>query len=390
MAARFIVWKLNNADPAVASVRYRCLLPLFADEELTADSIVLDGNRVWRSLDEVRALIIVKSFRASDVQMAKQAAAAGVPVFFDLCDNIYAAGYGGSRGEQIRHNFEAIAAVSRAIVTTGSTLRETLQRALPARLAEKLVEHPDPFETPELVRRILSTGTWPNRDRERALAQTQLLRESARSLRRMLKRFTGRQRPRARVDSGQDMQLPQVIWFGSAGNPHSKQGLAALQAILEPLRRAFARTPFRLHVVSDDFNVYKKLIAGNELPTSFEQWTPLGIFDALRRSKLCILPAMQDAFSQAKSANRLILALSQELPVIASSIPAYAQFGDFVTLDDFEGGIPACLTAPEDFTKRVQAFRIAKLPEFTPQCSAHRWLNRLQTGCDPGTPPRTR
>jgi glycosyltransferase involved in cell wall biosynthesis len=383
MARRFIVWKLNHADPLMASVRYRALLPAFADAQLTERSILLDGHSVFKDVSQVRALILVKTFRSSDLDMARAAARNGIPLFYDLCDNIYAEGYGGRTGRRYRAHFEAMATLAQAIVTTGPALGDALRRAMPAHLADKVVEQPDPFETSELVQLLLDRDRWPNPEAARAIAKPATVLENLSHIRRSLRRLDPRRlkseaagtAPTLEPRSGDD--LPQVIWFGSAGNQHSKQGLAALAAFLEPLREAHARAPFRLHVVSNNAELYRQLIQDKGLPTSYEQWTPLGIFAALKRSRACVLPAVADSFSQTKSANRLILALSHCVPVVASSIPAYAEFKDFVYLDDFASGLIKCLSDTHACARALEAFRASVMPDYTPQRAARRWLERI-------------
>lgn len=377
----WVVWKINRSDPTMASVRYRCLLPVLAHPELRARSVILAGDRKWRSLSGVAALVFVKSFRTSDVLLARGAHAAGVPIFVDLCDNIFANGYGGRAGAHVRAHFTSIAALSRAIVVSSDALAELLAQALPEELSRKLIVQPDPFETVDLVHSAVNPSSWPNRSCESALTELRVLRSLPHMIRNLLQLQAAFKRDRDAMQSDgpaeDGLGLPQVLWFGRSGNAHSSQGIAALSARMPELCRAHAKTPFRLKVVSDRRDCYETLVLGRGIPTTFEPWGALSIFDALQASALCLLPAMADNFSKAKSANRLLLALAHQVPVVASSIDAYARFGDCVVLDDFARGIQCYLTSSAMRQEHLKVFETKYRDRYDPRTLANLWVKRL-------------
>jgi hypothetical protein len=368
------LWKLNEAKPNMASVRYRCLLPVLADPRLYSRSVISAATKQWRHLDRAGALILVKTFRKSDVVLAREANAAGVPVFFDLCDDIYADGYGGQQGAEIRRHFEQIASLAKAVVTTGPVLKKALCQSA-GLAADRVQIQIDPFETLELTTAAINPTCWPNRSNEQELIRASGgVRAMASKLRGHLRRPTVAA-PVASV--GDATSLPQLLWFGTAGNVHSGQGLGALAERLPDLQRAFAKTPFHLHVVSNNADLYQALIPGHGIPSSFETWTPLGIFKALGNSRLALLPAAADAFSQSKSANRLALALAHSVPVVASDMPAYRPFADCIMLGDFASGIVRYLSDASLCRRHLDEFRERHLGDYSPLRSAESWLRRL-------------
>src|ERR671939_2099026 len=87
-----ICWRVPAGDADIASIRYRCLIPMRHLEPLGIDSDVS-----WGEVDPLRsrprALIFVKALDDADVYHAERAAAEGIRVLVDVCDNVFADGY---------------------------------------------------------------------------------------------------------------------------------------------------------------------------------------------------------------------------------------------------------------------------------------------------------
>jgi hypothetical protein len=375
LPAGWIVWKLKKANPAVASVRYRCLMPILADAQLYRQSVIVEGDRSV-SLDGVAALVFVKTFYRSDVALAQQAAQRGIPIWFDLCDNIFSAGYGGNTvaGDAIRAAFIAIAKLATGIVTNGAGLSQVLREHLPEDCQAKLIEQADAIETSELTARTIAPRSWPNRDVSRALAgSTKWLSW------RFALRAAGR-RALARFGLWRQLghnTLPLVLWFGNSASKGGHEGLAALSECLPQLRLAHARTPFRLLVVSNDIALYRKLIADRGVPSLYLAWSPMGVFSAMQRSRVCLIPANDNPFNRGKSPNRLLMAMAHGLPVIASSVEAYQPFADCAVLDDFDEGLVRYLGADSTRARDLQIFRERHWPQYQPQRLAADWVRRI-------------
>ena len=376
----WIVWKLKKADPAVASVRYRCLIPVLADEQLYRRSVIIEGDRSC-DLDGVAALIFVKTFSSNDVELARAAAKRGVPIYFDLCDNIFSEGYGSNlqQGEQIRSAFLEIARLASGIVTNGPGLTRVLLEHLPPECQARLREQADPVETRELTARAISPSRWPNRAVAQRLAP-EPWRGWAQSRWRTLA-AAGRQTVGGllgdwRLRGG---ALPLVLWFGNSSSKGGNEGLSALHECLPQLRQAHARVPFRLLVVSNDAALYRQLIAGQGVPSQFIAWSPLGVFAAMRRARVCLVPTNPTSFNRGKSPNRLLMAMAHGLPVIASSVEAYQPFADCVVLDDFAGGVLRYLDSEDARDRDLQTFRERHWPRYQPQKLSAEWMRRLSS-----------
>ena len=87
-----VAWKVFRYSPRVASVRYRCILPMLALADSGWRSIVFEEGEALLETS-LSALIFVKSFSKSDLALARRLHARGVPIILDLCDNIFVEGY---------------------------------------------------------------------------------------------------------------------------------------------------------------------------------------------------------------------------------------------------------------------------------------------------------
>ena len=94
-----LAWIVPNADPRVASFRYRCLIPAWALQQIGHDSTIFVEARPDPS--EFDALIVVKQAGGQLHDVARAFRALGKPVFLDLCDNIFVPGYAQRRGPEL-------------------------------------------------------------------------------------------------------------------------------------------------------------------------------------------------------------------------------------------------------------------------------------------------
>jgi hypothetical protein len=155
---RIVVWKMNVANPRYASVRYRCLMPMMDLYKTGIQSIVMEKDDDIVDFDRVSALIFMKAFTMHDVDLARRAKSANVPVFFDICDNIFIEEYGGDLNQEVQRNFLSISELATGIVTTGPAMVEQLRKELPNGLPIWIV--PDQVELQSVTTRLLERPTW--------------------------------------------------------------------------------------------------------------------------------------------------------------------------------------------------------------------------------------
>jgi glycosyltransferase involved in cell wall biosynthesis len=146
-----LVWKTQTLNVTVASLRYRCLLPLRYLAQQDVSSIICPGAERIKITRQTQAIIFVKSFRAEDVEACEQAYQLGVPIILDLCDNIFIDEYAADSDYVPAANFRLMAQRACAIVTTGSAMKAEVEKALAplglSDLSRRVVVIPDGNES---------------------------------------------------------------------------------------------------------------------------------------------------------------------------------------------------------------------------------------------------
>ena len=329
-----VAWKIAKVQPLSASIRYRCLMPLRHLRARGWPSVVLAQDEQIRDWSAVSALIIVKSFEAHDVELAQDAAAAGVPIIIDICDNIFAECAKGSKMERRRQNFIRLAVLSRKIVTVSSVMNDQLRPVLPDGTDFEVI--PDQLEAIEDTLAALDTRSWradPKGLRRPTLRSVKKslkfgfkspLRKETMSCSRMPKKAPERQNGRYRL-----------IWFGAFGR-FGESGLRSLSAVCPMIARLHERLPIELLVVSNNEDLYRELVAPFPFPQTYLPWHPLRIYDDIQSSDAFIMPNPGDEFGLPKSSARALIALSLGLPVIATVIPSLKPLKQFLFSGDWQ------------------------------------------------------
>ena len=361
-----VCWRLSAWDPDIASVRYRAAIPAsrLVDRGVASRFSAASYGVLERSPPD--AVVFVKAFGRRDVELARRAADARVPVVLDVCDNVFAAGYRAHSSD----NLKRMAEVAAAVVTTGPALADVLRAELGADLPLHVV--PDPAETPDDVHaaaRIVLQQRLGRALRER---RADIPRALAGVVARGLVPAVRRSVPRTETTV-----LRQVLWFGNAGSVEPRFGIVNLADIGGELEAAAREVPFRLLVITSDRSAYRQHIEPLALETAFAPWDRLTIFHYVRESEVVILPNSRDEFSICKSANRATLTLSQGVPVVATRIPSLDPLAGCVLFDDFQGGVVTYLRHRELAADHVRRAAAVIERGFAPEVVAERWHRTL-------------
>jgi glycosyltransferase involved in cell wall biosynthesis len=355
-----VCWRLSARDPDLASVRYRAAIPARGLAGHGVSSQLSWGHYGVLGRERPDAVVFVKTFAARDLELAREAAGTRVPVLLDVCDNVFAEGYTAHSAE----NLERMAELASAITTTGPALADVLR----SRLEPPVHVVPDPVETPgdvryaeRLLRRERLALALRERQQDLPLAAAGVIRQGLRV-----------RRPSARRD-----ELPQVLWFGNAGSRQPRFGIANLADIGPELEQAAAETPFGLVVVTSDEDAYRFEVEPLGLPTRFARWDRRSIFDHMAESAVVVVPNSRDEFSVCKSANRVTLALSQGVPVVATRIPSLEPLAECVLFDDFRAGVSAYLRDRKLAAEHLARAEPVLEREFSAEAVAERWLSVL-------------
>lgn len=410
-----VAWLIASNDEKIASIRYRALYPNAGLKELGYKTKTFWKTRqLYSKLSDFDAIIIVKRLDPELLDLISLAKETGKKVYLDLCDNIISRDYRNSLHSRNRMVFRAISPLLDGIVVTGSVLADQICKEGPYP-SEKTFIVEDCAETQELMRDTAnrlhgaidpaqitnrSSGA-PNRTSPRSLIRaiaSQLGRFDAQGnlqeppqpidpnpslLGQQLRRVTARlyrtvRFPRrslqvikdvrrehavAELDQSSEDQTSHkpkrlkrkniVLWFGNHGGPHSDFGMLSLLKMATALRAAHARTPFTLVVVSNNIAKYKAVIAKLGLRTQYVEWSQNALQEYLDTAKVCIIPTGDDSFSQAKSANRHVLALANGVPVVAGPLASTKPLERCITTKNWAKAISTYLTDDEIRTRHL-------------------------------------
>lgn len=401
-----IGWKVSTLNLALASLRYRAMLPLLALECTGMRSKIFARSR-QACLVGLDVLVIVKSFTMDDLWLAQKATELQIPVVFDLCDNIFVEQYGGERPISPKDVFLLIASVANAIVVSTEPLAAIVREQIGGRIPVYVV--PDGIENkmllaaakkrlllPQLLeyarRLIINSGAAKLLRKSRELLKTGSIIGVSRSLFKAAIKFsrhfrrhlnwrfwvklayryydrlraylTGSTPKLGNVKSASANQSGKsafptsktavaassshkILWFGNHGANHANFGMLDLLSIRESLEKLATELPVELVVISNNLEKYKKHIRPMAIPSRYIEWCADSMAHHLCGADVVVIPGSLDAFSICKSANRSALALSHGVPVVATSTPALEPLRECITLNDFEGGLRRYLTDTE-------------------------------------------
>ena len=298
-----IAWKPKSNNINVASVRYRCLMPLNVLQEAGYQVELYSHDR----LTEYRAVIFSKLYDQNNIAIAKQLKAQGSQIILDICDNHLYNPYGLADYKLVRDNLLEMLALCDEVVCASDELAKQLM--LEAGLTRRPTVIGDGIEV------------LPAND------STPLSHSSA------------------------DYKL---LWFGNHGSPNAKCGMQDLLTIQTELESLGRKHSIELHVASNNAELYESCIKPMALPTRYHEWHYDTFYSIIRSADAVLIPISQNQFSRCKTNNRLVTALNYGVPVIADSIPSFEEFSRFAVLDDWAGGFDKLIYESDDLKAKTE------------------------------------
>ena len=397
-----LAWIVPTADPKVASFRYRCVIPAWALQQIGHDSAIFVDETPDPS--QFDALIIVKQAGERLDEVARAFRAQGKPVFLDLCDNIFVPGYAQRRGPDLSAETAAdLVRHAEGFVTPTLALERVARLHLGDDVASWVV--PDAAITPDAYQAISawlprSIVTTPLRRMDRfisgsrrvfgaemdeASAAAQSTQSGARD------KHDGEM---FGVESDWQVEhLPEdtarVIWFGRHGSFHSEFGMGLLRPVIEELEHAHRDRPIELVVISNNRIRFDALTHGVKIFTRYETWSNERVFFELSRADLFVMPSAADPFSLCKSANRAVLALANNVPVVATYLESLEPLRDALILDDWRAGIDAYLFDPDIAGKHLARAQPVLAEQFSTEAISRQWDAILGSGRSELSEPST-
>jgi hypothetical protein len=326
-------WKPKYYDPQVASVRFRCLIPL---AELKAQGFPVQLYNPG-SESEYKGVIFSKCYEPADQRLATQLRARGVPVVLDLCDNHFYNPQGLPAYETARQNLIKMISLANVITCSTPALAEIV--ATEAHLDRLPAVVGDPVE-------CLNTDNAV--------------------------------RDRLEIASHGGTIKRHLLWFGIHGSPNAPCGMIDVIKVADTLSRMCKEYPFELVICSNNRETYESSIRPLDFPTIYEEYDKDRFSSLLSKMDGVILPVSQNPFTWAKSHNRLTTALFAEVPVVADDLPSYREFSDFCVLNNWQTGLREILCEKESARRKALAGKKYIQSKWMPVHVAEQWRRILQ------------
>ena len=331
-----LAFKARLQDPTIASYRYRVLEPI--------RFLKARGQQVEEFdpayLDRYRTVVFSKAYGPEDRKLARRLKAAGKRVILDLCDDHFFNPEGLPKYREARQSLLAMIAICDKVICSTPVLARAVQAH--AGLAETPAVAPDAYEQATVA------GGSP-------------------------------------TASGQPARL---LWFGRHGSPNAPAGMADLLLIKDALAGALALRPFELVVCSDSEARFQEVAGELPVPSRFVAWTAESFAAELGRADAVLIPLSDNPFVAAKTHNRLTLALSAGVPVVADRLDSYDEFAPFCWIGDWAEGLEAVLLRPEAARTRAAEARPYLEAHWSPDAIAPLWEAALDLPAKPREPGR--
>ena len=282
----------------LASARYRALVPAQQlarmGHSVRVASILEGGGPIALGDAPFDVLVLSKSFRASNEELARSVKARGVRVAVDFCDDHF------GHPEHGRH-FHALARMADVVVASTEAMADSVKR----NAGRDAIVIPDPVEGPKGV-----VAFHP---------QAPVLR---------------------------------VLWFGHPTN------LGGLVQGIDGLSALASRMPVRLTILTKILAGVDEVAADigrkAKVEVRLAPWSIEATWKALEEADVVWIPVADSAQKAVKSANRLLESMwAGRLPV-ADAIPAYQPFADLVPIGErLDGAVLRCLAEPQAVEARL-------------------------------------
>lgn len=351
-----IVWLPHSLNPVFAGVRLRCLLPQAAlrrsghnvtiatehSDLSNANILVVQGK--WLLDAQSPELLRQRMSRLESAQSA------GARLVLDSFDNYFANDSRDRDRERLLEAYRAcLPRFDRFTVSSPGLvpfLRKELNTAVSIDVIGDPLEDMGAHRLYESRLQRLNPGRW--------LSHMRAWQE------RMGVRFARKHERR-------------LIWFGNHGSSYATGGMSELSRILPSLQDIATRHPIHLTVVSNSRHRFEEIMIGFDIPRTYREWDRLHFVPLLREQDLVLLPANITAFTASKSNNRLLLPLSQGVPVIADALPDYLPWRDHCAIDEWDH-LEQYIADPAALQQRARTVAKRLSKEFSVLTIADQWL----------------
>jgi glycosyltransferase involved in cell wall biosynthesis len=331
-----VAFKARSADPTIASYRYRVLEPIAFLKARGHQAEEFNEKR----LERYDLVVFSKAYGTQDRKLAHRVKAAGKRVVLDLCDDHFYNPFDLPKYREAGEDLRSMIALADKVVCSTPVLARAVQ--FNAKIGRLPAVAPDAYEQATVA--------------------------------------AGAPTP--------ESQPAQLLWFGRHGSPNAEAGVRDLLLIKDALTDAQQKRPFELVICTDSKPHYQEVASELGLKTRFVAWTPETFAKELAKADAVIIPLSDNPFVAAKTHNRLTLALSAGVPVVADRLDSYDEFAPFSWIGDWQAGLEAVLLEPGAARARAAEARPYLEAHWSSEAIAPLWEAALDLPTNPREPGR--
>lgn len=333
-------WLPKNTEARVASTRIRCLNIL---RQLRAEHVPIELYNS-RHASHYRVVILSKAYKPKHLALAEQLKSQGSKIIFDLCDNHFLL-------EESQTELRRMFALADQWVVSSCYLADTIRAHLgsnkPLTVIEDAVEEDlrgPVFDIPGYIGAQI------------AFAKLRM-------------ELAGERQRRGAIH---------LVWFGNHKANYGDAGLRHLNTVRGLLEEIDQQSPITLTVISNSRETYNHLFRNWRLRTFYLDWNAHSFMQAMKLHRIAIIPIDINEFTAAKTNNRIALALSLGLGVVANGIDSYRVFEQCAFLDNWWEGLLAYLQQPAILDRHVETGREIIRHNFSLPVIARKWWAVLE------------
>lgn len=304
-----------------ASTRYRVLIPARWLEARGYSQTIVSAEQPEAALSAVTSADVVifsKSNQPFNEEILAAAQRAGAKVIVDLCDQKFGPGAEGEHYRAMAARADGLVANTREMAT-----------AIRAATSREAAVIGDPYEGPK------GEPEW-------------------------------KWQPGRRIEA---------LWFGHPSN------LDTLDFLMPQLAMLWKREPLNLRVCTVGSQALGETIGkfnshfGNAVMVQFVPWSTEQVWQELSKTDLVLLPSRVGmGHKDVKSPNRLVESVWAGRFALASPLPAYQPFAEWLRLgDDFCGGLDWVLSHPSEIIPRICAAQEYVAAHYSPDVIGKQW-----------------
>jgi len=302
-----IGWKPKSEDPAVASVRFRCLTPL---QDLQRQGFPVELYRPERA-SQYDLVVFSKLYARAEQELARELKAGGATLALDLSDNHLYNPRGLGQYETAAADLRAMSKIVDQLICCSSALAGYMSAEL------------KPSAAPIVVGDAVEGHVLPA--------------DAA-----------------SPFEPGPDGKF-RIVWFGSHGSPNAEAGMTDLLRLRGRLEHASRIRDCELVVLSNSQDLYDELAPQLPIPSRYRDWNEASFMEELARANLIVIPITPNPFTKCKTNNRLATALWYRIPTLSDRIPAYDDLREFAFLGAWDEGFDHALSFSRESRIRTEA-----------------------------------